>query len=297
MQTLNALGAIEQSQSDQRVVAAVRAAADATGVSFEYLLAQANQESGLDPSASNRRSSASGLFQFTASTWLDMVRRHGAAIGLDDYADAITKGADGHLTVADKSMRKAILDLRQDPKISARMAAEYAKDNQRILQGKLGRPVSAHDLTLAHFLGAGGAAKVLEGMGAQPRNSAAHLLPEAARANPEVFREPGSRKARSVASLYNVVQARFSGALGEVAPMVGTATAMARTDLAALHPQPRPEAATTTPALRPDPGEQVAAAPEPAASPFGETQSASPFANAVEPPSPFFPVPIAPRRV
>jgi len=275
----------DQSPVEGRVLAAVRKAADATGVSFEYLLAQASQESGLDPSADNRHSSASGLFQFTTSTWLDMIRRHGDKVGLGDYADAVTKGADGHLSVADKQTRRAILDLRHNPEISARMAAEYAKDNQRSLQSKLGRPVSARDLTLAHFLGAGGAAKVLEGMGNQSR-SAAHLLPDAARANPEVFREPGSRKARSVASLYNVVQSRFAGALGQVAPMVHQQTS---TDLASLRPQ-----------ARPDQSEQIAAAtPEPARpSPFAAQPVANgPTAESTPPPSPFFPVPLAPRKV
>jgi len=284
-----ALAGTSQSPADGRVLAAVRNAADATGVSFEYLLAQASQESGLNPSADNSRSSASGLFQFTTSTWLDMIRRHGDKVGLGDYADSISKGADGHLHVADKQTRRAILDLRHNPEISARMAAEYAKDNQRSLQAKLGRPVSAHDLTLAHFLGAGGAAKVLEGMGGQSR-SAAHLLPEAARANPEVFHEPGSRKPRTVASLYNVVQSRFAGALGNVEQMVHPQLAQARADLATLRPQPRPEA-----------GEQIASAPaaEAAApSPFAAAPvAAAPTADLSPPPSPFFPVPLAPRRV
>ena len=303
--SVSPLAAPDSPQGDGRVLAAVKAAASATGISFEYLLAQANQESGLDPSADNSHSSAAGLFQFTASTWLDMIRRHGAKMGLDSAVQSIVKGADGHLHVANPATRKAILDLRHNPEISARMAAEYAKDNQRSLQAKLGRPVSAHDLTLAHFLGAGGAAKVLEGMNGATR-TAAHLLPEAARANPDMFREAGSHKQRSVASLYHVVQSRFSGALSEVASMVRQ-----QSDLASLRPEPRPDSATGESSGA---GTQVAANlpayDQPAPSPFATPVSASgpaaaessftpgsPFAHAVEPPSPFFPVPLVPRKV
>ena len=262
-------------QADPRVVAAVRAAADATGMPFEYLLAQANQESGLDPQASNQHSSESGLFQFTASTWLDMVKRHGAAHGLENLAGAITTGADGHLQVADKQVRKTILDLRRDPKMSAVMAAEYAKDNKRTLEARLGRPVSTHDLYLAHFLGAGGAAKVLE---AAPRHSATTLLPQAARANPELFRESGGQRSVSVAALYKAVQSRFEDALGGIAEAAKSGPPPI--------PQPRPQA---------DPAPLLAGA-EPAAPPPipAPTPPASPFANAIEPVSPFFPVALPP---
>jgi hypothetical protein len=259
---------------DPRVVAAVRSAADATGMPFEYLLAQAHQESGLDPRASNTRSSASGLFQFTASTWLDMVKRHGAKHGLENYAASITKGADGRLQVTDKHIRKAILDLRRDPKTASVMAAEYAKDNKRSLEARLGRSVSTHDLYLAHFLGAAGAAKVLE---AGPKHSAASLLPQAARANPEVFNEPSGRRSVSVAALYKAVQSRYQEALGDI-------TEAAKSGPPPI-PQPRPQ---------PEPVLQAAAVVEPPKAPEAKPAPASPFANAIEPTSPFFPVAIPP---
>ncbi|MBX9635832.1 MAG: transglycosylase SLT domain-containing protein, partial [Magnetospirillum sp.] len=106
---------------EHKVAAHIRDAAEATGVPFEFLLAQANQESRLDPDAKSRRSSAMGLFQFTAGTWLEMVKNHGGDHGLDKYADAITRGSDGRLTVKNKDLKKEILDLRRDPKLSALM--------------------------------------------------------------------------------------------------------------------------------------------------------------------------------
>ncbi len=261
--------------AETRVVSAVRAAAQATGVSFEYLLAQANQESGLDPSARNAHSSAAGLFQFTATTWLSMVKRHGAAHGLGKYAAAIHTDRNGKPHVADPATRHAILELRRDPKTSAIMAAEYAKENQRSLEHRLGRSVSASDLYLAHFLGAAGAAKVLERKDVQPRHDAARLLPDAARANPELFHEPGSRQARSVASLYRSVQASFSDALDGVQPVA------MRADLAALRPEARPEDAPAAAAATAE-ADNLSAPPS------------APFANAAPPPTPYFPVPMPP---
>jgi len=214
-----------------RVVTGIREAASATGISFDYLLAQAARESGLDPQARNSRSSASGLFQFTSQTWFDMIRRHGAKHGLGEQAAAITRGPNGRLDIADKAMKAAVLDLRQDPELSAMMAAEYARDNSKVLERKLGRPATASDLHLAHFLGAGGAVRVIEGMASAPDDSAHSLLPEAARANPELFRDPTSREARTVTSLYNSVQARYGSAH------------KGRADLAALRPEPRPDLA------------------------------------------------------
>lgn len=275
-----------------RVVSNIREAAARTGVSFDYLLAQATQESGLDPHASNSKSSASGLFQFTASTWMDMVRRHGARHGLDKEAAAIVKGADGRLDVTDRATRKAILDLRKDPNLSSLMAAEYAKDNAKVLEHRLGRTATASDLYLAHFLGAGGAARVIEGMEDNPRHSARTLLPEAARANPEVF-----RKATTVAGLYKTVQARFKTALVDEAAAARPAVT-GRTDLAALRPMPRPELPPKAVPAADSPTAQavaqVASATAASAHAPPPVSAAAAFAAAIQPDSPFFPAAIPP---
>ncbi|MGA9947681.1 MAG: transglycosylase SLT domain-containing protein, partial [Xanthobacteraceae bacterium] len=52
------------------VTGAIRQAAQATGTSFQYLLATAQVESGLNPQAGAATSSARGLFQFIDQTWL-----------------------------------------------------------------------------------------------------------------------------------------------------------------------------------------------------------------------------------
>lgn len=224
---------------EHKVAAHIRDAAETTGVPFEFLLAQANQESRLNPEAKSSNSSAMGLFQFTAGTWLEMVKKHGAEHGLDQYADAITRGSDGRWTVKDKDLKKEILDLRRDPKLSALMAGEYAKDNEQVLETKLGRQVSTHDLYLAHFLGAGGALKVLKGRNQPETDQQPPELASAAQANPAVFQDPRSGEQRSLASVYTAVETRFRRAMSEAAQVAKRLSP--QVDLAALKPEARPD--------------------------------------------------------
>ena len=297
---------IDPSDAPQRqtLTRALKSAADATGIAFDYLLAQASQESGLDPKADNPHSSAAGLFQFTQSTWIEMIHRHGAAAGLDSYAEAIQSDGHGHLHITDPQIRQKILALRHDPKVSARIAAEYAKDNKRYLETHLGRAVSGHDLYLAHFLGAAGALKVLERKDHSPRRSASGLLPDAAQANPTIFQDPRSHKPRTVAALYKAVQAHYNRALSQVAqltprpePASASAAAPTGSSRPKHHPSPSTSRASATD-MPPIP------TPRPAAEPNMSTgietittRIAKLETDALSPPrpaNPFYPVELPP---
>jgi hypothetical protein len=180
--------AINQAQSStQRVHGAIASAAARTGVDFDFLVRQAKVESGLNPQARARTSSATGLFQFTKQTWLGTLKQHGANHDLGWAADAITRGSDGQYRIADPALRARILDLRTQPEAASAMAAELASDNQDFLSGKLGRSPEGVDLYLAHFLGEAGAARFLEAHEVDPDGMAASLLPAAANANRAVF--------------------------------------------------------------------------------------------------------------
>src|SRR3954468_15063311 len=221
-----------------RVTAAIQLASARTGVQFDYLLSQARMESSLNPNAHARTSSATGLFQFIEQTWLGMVKQHGAAHGLDWAANAIQRGRNGHYYVADPAMRHQILDLRREPEASSAMAAEFASDNGRYLQNRLGRPAEPVDLYLAHFLGAGGAARFLRAHDANPAAAAAAMLPAAARANRAVFfNRDGS--ARSFAEIRAHFAERMGGG-GAAASPVRTVDARSRPgfNLAALDLDP-----------------------------------------------------------
>lgn len=126
---------------------AIARAARATGVDFDYLLAQAKLESSLDPAARAPTSSAAGLYQFTNGTWLQTLERHGANHGLD-WAGAMIDGG----RVADPAMRARIMAMRFDADASSLMAAELANDNKADLTALLGREPDAAELYLAHFL-------------------------------------------------------------------------------------------------------------------------------------------------
>ncbi len=193
-----------------QVSATIAKAATATGVDFAYLLGQAQRESGLNPAAHARGSSASGLFQFIDSTWLSVIKRHGAAHGLGWAADAVT-WVGGKLHIGDPAMRDAVLALKKDARVSALMAGAHAADNRSALEARLGRAVGAAELGLAHFLGLGGATRFLRALARDPDGPAAHAAPHAVRDNRSVFfARDGSM--RSLGAVYERIAAGFGGA-------------------------------------------------------------------------------------
>lgn len=191
-----------------RVGAAIQRAAARTGVDFDYLMNQARVESGLNPDARARTSSATGLFQFLDQTWLSTVHKHGDSHGLGWAAEAIRRGPNGRYYVADPGMRRAVLDLRRQPEAASAMAAEFASDNRAFLERRIGRQAAPVDLYLAHFLGAGGAAQFLRHHDANPNASAAAVLPAAARSNRAVFYERDGSP-RSFAEIRQRFASRF----------------------------------------------------------------------------------------
>lgn len=172
---------------DTQVTGALRNAAKATGMGFEVLAAKAAMESGFRPEAQASTSSARGLFQFIDQTWLGVVQEHGAEHGLAQEAAAITRTG-GRLSVSDPAMRSRILALRDNPEISARMGAEHLKDISDALSPVLGRKPDATELYLGHFLGLRGATEMLRAVKNTPDVAASQVLPDAARANPAIFR-------------------------------------------------------------------------------------------------------------
>src|SRR5271163_1189634 len=105
-------------QASPEVASAIQKASASTGVDFAYLVAQAGQESSFRPDAKAGTSSASGLYQFAESTWLNMVRDKGAQYGLGDLAAQIDTTDNGP-RVANPATRHQILALRNDPTISS----------------------------------------------------------------------------------------------------------------------------------------------------------------------------------
>jgi hypothetical protein len=101
-------------------------------------------ESGGDPNAKNKRSSATGLGQFLDETWLDMIRAH---------RPDLAKGRN----------QNEILELRRDAKVAREITTRFTERNAGMLR-KRGLPVTPGTLYLAHFAGGAGAVAILSAM-------------------------------------------------------------------------------------------------------------------------------------
>ena len=157
------------------VIDSIRNAAKKVGVDANIMLAMAKQESGFNPNAKAGTSSASGLFQFISSTWDSMVSKHG------NKFPELNKG-------------------KMDTDASAIAGALYIKENSEFLK-KNGIPVNGTTIYATHFLGAGGAKKLLS---ASPSAIGAELLPAAAAANKPIFYDK-SDNARTVSQILEVL--------------------------------------------------------------------------------------------
>ncbi len=182
------------------VESAIQRASSATGVDFTFLMGTAKRESGFNPAAKARTSSASGLFQFVDQTWLSTLKKHGAKYGYARYADLISQGADGRYRVEGDEARKAVLGLKTDPHAASLMAGELASDHASYLRGRVGRSPTAGELYAAHFLGPKGSARLIEAATASPSANAAAMFPDAAQANRSIFYKDG--RAATVGEVY-----------------------------------------------------------------------------------------------
>lgn len=152
------------------VLDAIQTAAHESGVDPNLLAAIAWRESRFDPDARNSQSSARGLLQFTSGTWLRVVRDYGSEHDVADYAAAIQTTRTGDLIVPEQ-VKSAILQLRSNPTLSAKLAADSMKRERVAMEARLGRPVTSADLYLMHVLGPTGAGRFLDALAKRPNES------------------------------------------------------------------------------------------------------------------------------
>lgn len=176
------------------VVKAIKQAASRTGVDFSYLLQQAGAESSFRPELKAKTSSATGLYQFIESTWMNMVERFGDEFGFD------MKG----------KSKKDILALRKDPEAASLMAARFASENQKYLENHYDGPIGATELYFAHFMGASGASNFLKARAENPLQNAADIFPRESAANIPVFFDKDSGQPRSLEEVYQFFDKKFS---------------------------------------------------------------------------------------
>jgi hypothetical protein len=106
-------------------------------------------------------------------------------------------------------MRREILALRDNAEIASMMAGELTQKNADYLARKLGRQPNEGELYIAHFLGAGGANKLIRLAEAQPTLAADRVFSKQARANKPIFYDKGG--ARTVAEVYANLVAKHGG--------------------------------------------------------------------------------------
>jgi len=240
--TINATAAAGVDPTRVKVAGSIKQAASSTGASFEYLLTTAKMESDFNPKAGASTSSAHGLFQFIDQTWLGTVKEAGSQLGYGKYADAISKNANGSYSVSDPTARAAIMKLRDDPDAASSMAGVLSQSNSFKLTGKIGRRPTDAELYMAHFMGVGGASKLISNAEDNPQANAARMFPNAAAANQSIFYDRAG-SARTVSQVYSVLSSRYASAAN---------SKDTRTAFAAVGGAPQPMAvasATPTPAL------------------------------------------------
>lgn len=231
-----------QGIAPKSVINAVAKAASKTGVDFSFLMEKASVESSFDPSAKSGKSSATGLFQFIESTWLSMIKEHGAKYGLGTLAQQIEM-KDGKPCIENCAVKNQILNLRKNPEISALMAGEYSAENKVYLERQTGKDAGSTELYLAHFLGPASAAKFLNCYACEPDTAAAKLFPQAAHVNKNVFYDQTTGKPRTLDEIYTLFSSKFDDTIGGVSP----------SSLSAASPPPSSSADDRASALAPAP--------------------------------------------
>lgn len=203
------------------VVSALDGAIRSTGIDATLLTALAWQESRFDPRARNSRSTARGLMQFTEATWLEAVRDHGPQHGLRYEAAVLTTDpASGSITTRQPRTRSRILELRDNPRYAALLAAARINRARIALAQSLGRPVGPADLYLVHLLGPAGAQRFLTALDRTPDQPAAnHIAADSMALNREVFVERGSGRPLSLAEVHDWVGRSIQGQRNLHAPL------------------------------------------------------------------------------
>lgn len=140
-------------------------------------------ESNGNPNARASTSSAKGLLQFTNAKWKEMVGKYGEQTGI--------------------SMKDIF-----NPEAQKTMGALSALEHEQALSKSIGRQPNATDLYAAHFLGLGGAKKLLASLGTDV--AASKLFPEAARANRNIFYDKKTMRPRTTDEVYQLLNNKVS---------------------------------------------------------------------------------------
>jgi Transglycosylase SLT domain len=162
----------------QDAVRAIQRAVSTSKTPFSTLVSIAEAESHFDVNAKNKASSATGPFQITEKTWLELVKRYGSEAGRPDLAAKVCKDANGQLSVASAD-RATVLDARHDLDLSSKLAAKLCDECRTGLTKNLGRDPTEEEVRLAYFLGVKGATRLMATAETNPSKTVKGLMPQA----------------------------------------------------------------------------------------------------------------------
>lgn len=218
-------------EATEEVKQALLSASKVSDTDYTLLYSVAGVESAFKANAKASTSSATGMFQFTTSTW-----------------NYLTKTLYPYLNYT--------LSDRLDPFKAAKVAGLYLNSIKESLSRRLGRIPSHAEIYLGYFLGPSGAGRFLEAMKKNPNGIGAWLFPDAASANPGVFYKSG--RALSLREILLGKEDKLAGYAARSAP---ASTAMASSSAprgTSSASTPQVASASDMPAIRQRTGQQVA---------------------------------------
>lgn len=116
---------------------AIQTASSQTGAPFGGMMAIADTESSFNPSIQNSGSSATGLYQFTNSTWSGMTQQYGGQYNIPTTAS------------------------QTDPNANATMGGAFYQQNSQVLQNQGISNPSCGQVYMCHMLGTSGGPKFI----------------------------------------------------------------------------------------------------------------------------------------
>jgi hypothetical protein len=216
-------------QIRRRLVETIVRAARQTGADPALLMAIADKESSFSTGVKAQTSSATGLFQFIDTTWYRGLRQFGAQHGLAKEAAEI-EGPDDKPVITDPRERARILSLRDDPYLSALIAAEMLNHDGGRIARSIGRDLTEGETYMTHFLGPQDATRFMEKVVDQPKLTAAKLLPKPAHANKPIFFARGRSKPLSIGAVHDEFEAMMGTRIDRYAGVDKVAGAPAYAD-------------------------------------------------------------------
>ena len=188
----------KNSHKGGNVKSIINSASQRAGIDPTLMQIMAAKESSFNPNAKAPTSSATGLYQFLDGTWRGGVNNKG-----ERYTGVIQQyGKKYGLDLSNAS--------RLDPEHSTLMAAEYLKSNIKQIKGVKSNP-NITDAYLTHFLGPGGAKKLLSANPDDPANK--HFSNDVISANAGIF--IGNGRVRTIREVYDVIASQLAKTAGD----------------------------------------------------------------------------------